>query len=972
MKRATLLVATTLALVLAGFAADTYAQGTQTGTIRGAITDPQELPVPGVNVTISSPALQGQRTTVSAGDGTYVFRTLPPGQYQLRFEISAFAPAERTVTLPLGLVVEQNVVMQTAGVAEQVQVVAETPAPLASPIIGTNYRTEEIEALATPRTLSGIAQLAPGLNENSPNAGQVSINGAFAFDNVFMLNGVDVNDNLFGSPQNLFIEDAIEETQILTSGISAEYGRFTGGVVNAITKSGGNDFSGSGRINLSAPSWTKETPREVTTGFERPDDLQRVLEGTFGGPILRDRLWFFAAGRHSELSNATTFPETNIANTQTDTNKRGEIKFTGTVASNHTFQGGYLNNSTEQASRPTFSFSIDPFTVGNRTLPNWYGFGNYRGVLRNNLLVEGQFSQRKFGFRNSGGTSTSIVDSPFITLTQDLAHFNAQYFDATDPENRNNFQLTGNVTYFFEGRGRHEVKGGYEFFRSQRTGGNSQSPTGYVFDADWLPAADGTPALDSTGHLIPVFEPGATLLENWRPVRGAELNVDNNSLFFQDHWAFNPNWSFDLGVRYERARSEATGGILGVDTDTIVPRLAASYDVQGDGNHVVHVTYGWYSGRYNEAQIGGNNNVGNPDLLFYRYKRTAPAGQGRNFAPGFDINNYDLLFGQFPTANIFVADGMSSPVVKEFTASYGVNVLNGKGWVEGSYIHRDTDNIIEDFVNNPTATTTIIQQGVNFGTFTNVVYDNSDTAFRRYDGLQFQARYNVMQRWTVNGHYTLQLRNEGNYNGENTNQPGLVTRIGDYPEIFSEERHYPEGRLPFSFQRHKVRLWTIYNQQMGRFGDMSASALLRVDSNGVFSYIAAGRDLNAIQESLLARAGYVDAPSDQDIYFGERGAGSFPHYAVTDFSLSYNIPVFRDVRPWVKFDVYNLFNNQDVIEWNTTVSPDPNSPVDALGLNTGYVQGSNFGRATSNLHYPVPFTGATGGRTFRLAFGVRF
>ena len=80
-----------------------------------------------------------------------------------------------------------------------------------------------------------------------------------------MLNGVDVNDNLFGSPQNLFIEDAIEETQVLTSGISAEYGRFTGGVVNAITKSGGNVFSGSLRANLTNPAWTTRRPSRPAT-----------------------------------------------------------------------------------------------------------------------------------------------------------------------------------------------------------------------------------------------------------------------------------------------------------------------------------------------------------------------------------------------------------------------------------------------------------------------------------------------------------------------------------------------------------------------------------------------------------------------------------------------------------------------------------------------------------------------------------
>src|SRR5262249_57995249 len=128
-----------------------------------------------------------------------------------------------------------------------------TPAPIATPIVGANFKHEEVELLPVPRTLSGIAQLSPGLSDVTPNAGQVSINGAFAFDNVFMLNGVDVNDNLFGSPQNLFIEDAIQETQVLTSGISAEYGRFSGGVVNAITESGGHKRSRSTPVNTTSP-----------------------------------------------------------------------------------------------------------------------------------------------------------------------------------------------------------------------------------------------------------------------------------------------------------------------------------------------------------------------------------------------------------------------------------------------------------------------------------------------------------------------------------------------------------------------------------------------------------------------------------------------------------------------------------------------------------------------------------------------
>ena len=129
----------------------------------------------------------------------------------------------QNTTVPLGGTVEQYVTMRAGNVAENVNVVAETPAPIATPVVGANFKHEEVEALPLSRTIEGIAQLAPDLTENAPNAatggGQIVVNGAFAFDNMFMINGVDVNDNLFGSPNNLFIEDAIQETQVLTSGI---------------------------------------------------------------------------------------------------------------------------------------------------------------------------------------------------------------------------------------------------------------------------------------------------------------------------------------------------------------------------------------------------------------------------------------------------------------------------------------------------------------------------------------------------------------------------------------------------------------------------------------------------------------------------------------------------------------------------------------------------------------------------------
>src|SRR4029078_2486124 len=156
-------------------------------------------------------------------------------------------------------------------------VVAEPPKPAALPVptLSQSYSKTELDTLPVGRVPHQIGHFAPGLNSNTPNVGEVNISGATAFDNVFMMNGVDINDNLFGTANNLFIEDAIEQTNILTGGISAESGRFSGGVINVITKSGGNSFGGSFRENLANPKWIEETPRQVTAHITNPDLLSK-------------------------------------------------------------------------------------------------------------------------------------------------------------------------------------------------------------------------------------------------------------------------------------------------------------------------------------------------------------------------------------------------------------------------------------------------------------------------------------------------------------------------------------------------------------------------------------------------------------------------------------------------------------------------------------------------------------------------
>lgn len=949
-----------LVLTIGLVSSSAFAQGEQTGTVTGTVRDTGGLVLPGATITTRSPSLQGTRTTTADANGVYVLRALPTGVYKVSFSLDGFTQVDITATVELGRATEVNASLAPAGVAEAVTVNAPLASALTTTQGGANYRSAEIDNLAMPRTLSGIAELAPGLTNNTPNSRQLTIAGAFAYDNVFLVDGVDVNDNLFGDPNNLFIEDAIEEMQVLTSGISAEHGRFSGGVVNAITKRGGDIFSGSFRTNLTNPSWTDETPFEQDQDTEHPSELSKVYEGTLGGPILRSRLWFFGAGRYQKHSEAVALSQTGIPLTETEDNKRYEIKLTGTVANNHTLQGSYLNNDTKAFER-VFSFSIDPRAVHHPHQLNDLTVLNYKGVLGPKLLAELQYSRKKHRSEGVGGTSTDLHDSPFISLVPDVYNYNAPYFDATDPEDRNNQQIAGSLAWFMTTptMGSHDIKGGFEVFTSTNAGGNSQSATNFVFWTNYLTDVEGRPVLDAQSRFIPVFDPEVTFVQNWLARRGSELDIRTSSFYVHDRWAANKHWSFDLGLRYERVRSETSQDLLGLDTDTIVPRLAASFDPTGTGTWVFQTTYAHYAGRYSEAQFGENTNVGNPDRVTMVY--VGPPGVGHSFAPGFDFARaYVVVDGEFNAANVKLEDGLSSPVTKEFTVSAG-RQIGPNGYAKASYSWRKTSNFVEDFTTRQTGSTSVDYQGELFE-FSNRLLANSDVPRRNYQAVQLTGRYRLSPRWSVNGHWTVQVKNDGNFEGEATNQPGISSPFGDVPEIVSEARHFPIGKLG-AFQRNKIRAWTIYTLGLGRAGSLDVSGLWRYDSGLVDSYVEQGVRLTATQRAL--GAGYASLPSSQNVYYGERGAIQFDGAHLFDAAINYQIPVFRSVRPWLKLEVRNLFNNDTLVGFETAVTGDPSGPRDSLGLPVNFIRDPQFGTATENNDYPTP-------RTFLMAFGFRF
>jgi len=214
------LLAGLLLLLITG---SVFAQGVQTATLEGTVTGPDGNGLPGVTITVKSPALMGERTAISTATGDYVLRGLPPGDYTISFGLEGMAAAQVKKTLALGITTRVDAKMKVAAVAEAITVTASSPAVLENTTVGANIRKETVEQLPILRTPVNIARLSPGVTgdrggrSSTPVGDQLSINGGMAYDNNFLINGVNFQDNIFGQTNNLFVEDAIQETQVLTS-----------------------------------------------------------------------------------------------------------------------------------------------------------------------------------------------------------------------------------------------------------------------------------------------------------------------------------------------------------------------------------------------------------------------------------------------------------------------------------------------------------------------------------------------------------------------------------------------------------------------------------------------------------------------------------------------------------------------------------------------------------------------------------
>jgi hypothetical protein len=997
MRRFVRVVAALAVFLLAGIV---QGQGV-TGNLVGTVTT-EGNGLPGVTVTVSSPALQGVRTAVTGDTGGYSFPALPPGDYSVKFELSGLQTVTRTLRVNLAQTGRADAVMLPSAMTEAITVTAAAPAALETTEVSTNFTSEQLAELPTlNRNIAAAALLAPGVNDAGPNK-QIVISGAQSFDNLFLVNGVVVNENLRGQPHNLFIEDAVQETTVLTGGaISAEYGRFTGGVVSTITKSGGNDFTGSFRDSFRNDDWQSKT--DFVGEANHLDDVNSVYEATLGGRVIRDRLWFFGAGRNEKSATSAETVVTRISFAQPVDEKRYEGKLTGQITSKHSLVGSYLDVKRKEGNN-RFGNVVDLASLTPRELPNSLKALHYNGVITDNLLLEAGYNKMNFAFVG-GGANTH--DRILGTLLRDTATSNRgwspTFCGICRNKERNNKSAQLKASYFLSSKslGQHSITGGWDDFHQLRIEDNYQSGSNYRLWGDFF---------FINGNLFMTANPANGLI-GYHPLleesKGSDFQV--SSLFLNDKWDLNDNFSFNVGVRYDSSQGKNQSKVTTVDDTAYSPRLGVIYDLKGNGAHRFSASYSKFASKVDQGAGDATSQGGRYASYYWNYRGPAinPLGANtpaaelvptdeviRRMFEWFDaqggVNNVSLISSlDIPGFTTRIGENLTAPSMDELSFGYGTQ-LSPRAYFRADLIHRtwgDFYVLRKDLTTGkaalPAPSTRSVDQGV--------IETGGGDLERTYNGVQMQGNYQIASGWSLGGNYTWsKLR--GNVEGEQFNNATVLAGCNGTasvpgtdsglcaPEYQAFDENHPTGYLAGDM-RHRASIWLQYNIPLpiGRF---NISLLERYHSGLPYS-AAASIDIrqSAALPDGIVNPGYVTPPSRVWYYFGGRGKYRADDITSTNLALNYEAPAFHGAQFFVQTDIINVLNEQgveypatargNVIDQTvfvrrtraslTAFNPFTTTPVEG----THYAKSATFGQPTNREAYQDP-------REYRISMGIRF
>jgi hypothetical protein len=900
---------------------------------------------------------------------------LPPGDYVVSFELAGFQTANERVRIGLGEDVSLAVTLKVAPIAQSIEVDARNLSEFSSslPAASTFKQRDFVEKLPLDRTPSGTVRLAPDVQATGPS-GNLVVSGAVSYESLYLVNGVVVNDNQSGQPNPLFIEDAIQETSVTTAGISSEFGRFSGGVVNVVTRSGGNDFGGSFRTTFTDDSWTARTP---FPGDSRVNSTVPIYEATAGGRMVTDTLWFFGAARHSDTKNSATTSLTNIPYVFENDETRYEGKLTYAITPQQTVKASLTKIDLAQYNRSSGTF-LDLASLSDRTNPQRLISANYSGVLTRNTFLEGQWSERTYALDGSGAKTTDLLGG---TVLYDRQLNNARYHAPTScgvctSEHRDNWDVLLKATHFLttSHTGSHNIVVGVDVFNDRRY--DNQFPTASTY------GIFGTSILTVGNTIYPVFANDGTTFIRWTPIfvptQGTAFRTYSG--FANDAWHPTARLSVNLGLRFDKNGGTDSVGNPVIDDQAWSPRLGLSWNPDGQGGWTFNGGVAQYVAGILVTVADGSSPGGRAAQFDYAY--LGPAINTDASAPLMDQNAaIQAAFNWFdqnggtnrptrgapsvPGLTTVIAGTLGSPKSTEYTAG-AARKLGTLGEIRVDGIYRDYGNFYSNRVDLTTGRVTNSVGQV----FDLAVIDNTSELARTYHAMRAQLSLRPTTAVSVGANYTLS-KTSGSFDGETFPNGGQASATSEtYPEYTQASWNRPTGDLSID-QRHRVRAWTTVRVPLGsRADDVSI---------GVIEWIESGTPYGAVgvidPRPYVQNPGYVNPPATEAYYFTARDAFRTASTSHTDLAFVYTHKVDR-VELFVRGTVINVFNqagisngaavDQSILTANNTSALqrfNPFTTVPVRGVNWDY--GPNFGKPLTRLAYQTP-------RTAGFSLGFRF
>jgi hypothetical protein len=676
-------------LFLSGIAA---AQAVGTASIQGRLTDDTGATLPGVTVTITSPALQlPQMVFVSETDGQYRFIDIPIGIYSVRYELEGFQSLVREgIRLTAGFVARLDIVLKVGSLSETMTVSGQSPVVDTSTTAGiVNFTKEMLQSVPNTRSMWQVLAMSPGVRPaGTPDVGGSQLGIQQGYKNYGTTGQVTpqlegINTRQADSSAGFFYDyNALEEAQVKSVGNDAEVA-LPGTNWIAIVKSGGNDFHGGLLFSGEHSSMQSDNldDRLRANGVRSGNPLRYLTDfgADLGGRLIRDRLWFYGALRDQRRQNEVigyvkdagpdgkyqTADDTPGYQDLILTNQ--SIKGTYQASKNQKIIGFFQRNLKDEPQSTAGRFV--PFEATyNYDFPTQATKAEWQATPRQRLLFDVLAGRQWYDANRYPQDGTNVKGNP---RRQDRETTFVTGPNPTQLRPRSRWQTTGSLSYFpnaFLG-GSHSFKAGYQIYlESVGTAWPTMAAGDYMLIYDRDPVTRAQVPAEIEAYNNPVLSP---------------VNKETQySIFLQDKWAVGNRLTFNLGLRWDRyhafvdeqVKEQGVFGTAGtfpaVDVLTwksAAPRAAAAWDVTGDGKTVAKATYGYFTHVMTE-DFAQNYNQNARTIYRYRWRDT----NGNNdYDPGevnLALNGTDFISVTGASNNLLNPD-LEQPVTHEVSLS---------------------------------------------------------------------------------------------------------------------------------------------------------------------------------------------------------------------------------------------------------------------------------------------------------------